>query len=179
MSNHAKDQVFVSKGDRMWDFTLRDLDGVEHTLSDMLQTKPVLLVSGSYTCPVYRKNRPKVDRLAQKVGDRLHVVVLHGVEAHPLDDPSPYRGDDWSKPEKFSHLGLASTYQERVANAEKVGRSPGVLVLVEPLDNPVWCTIGTAPNAAYLVRQDGTFEAVHDWFDAESMVGSVRALLGS
>jgi hypothetical protein len=176
-SNHATDEAFVERGDRMWDFTLEDLDGADHTLSDMLATAPVLLVTGSYSCPVYRKNRPKVDRIAKKYGKRLHVVVLHGPEAHPESDPSPYRGTPWPT-DKFSHVELATSFAERKANAEEVGRSPGVTVLVEPLDNPVWCSIGTTPNGAWLVRQDGTFEAVHDWFDGASMVESIDALLG-
>jgi hypothetical protein len=39
----------VSEGQQAIDFTLKDVDGTEHTLSTLLETKPVLLVFGSYT----------------------------------------------------------------------------------------------------------------------------------
>ncbi|MBW2277173.1 MAG: hypothetical protein JRF63_06750 [Deltaproteobacteria bacterium] len=39
----------VSEGQQLVDFTLMDVDGTEHTLSNLLTTKPVLLVFGSYT----------------------------------------------------------------------------------------------------------------------------------
>lgn len=178
LDNFADVEVFAQVGDPAWDFTLQTLDGGEVHLAELLETKPVVVFSGSYTCPVYQKNGPKIDQLAQRLGQRVHVVVVYGPEAHPKNDNSPYRGDNWAKPEKFSHHDLAESFEERVAHAKKVGRGPGVIEAVEPLDNPFWCTYGTAPNAAYLIGQDHRFHAVHDWFDAPTLVGSIGALLG-
>ncbi len=174
--NHAEAEIFVAAGDAMTDFTLTDIDGREHTLSTLLATKPVLLLTGSRTCPEYRGNRPKADRLAGEFGDRLHVVAVHGPEAHPQSDPSPYKGRP--KPDEYSDVDLATSFAERAANARAVGDAPGLTVLVEPLDNPVWCTVGTLPSAALLIAQDGTIAAAHDWFDPPSMVRSVQALVG-
>jgi hypothetical protein len=39
----------VSEGQQMIDFTLMDVDGTEYTLSTLLETRPVLLVFGSFT----------------------------------------------------------------------------------------------------------------------------------
>ncbi len=44
----------VSVGDAAIDFTLHDLAGIPHTLSHMLQEKPVVLIWGMYTCPAYQ-----------------------------------------------------------------------------------------------------------------------------
>ena len=177
-SNHTEDQVFVEKGERAWEFELKDVDGRTHQLSELLATKPVLLVTGSYTCPVYQKNRSKVDDLEGMFGDDIHVVLVYGPEAHPETDPSPYRGDPWPKLDKFSTVEEPRTYAERVDHAKMLRGSDDVLTLVEPLDNPVWCTYGTAPNAAYLIDQDGTFYAVHEWFDGKTMAQSIAALTG-
>ena len=35
--------------------------------------------------------------------------------------------------------------------------------------NPFWCTYGTAPNAGYVIRRDGTLAAVQTWFDAAAI----------
>jgi len=177
-NNHAEVESFVKQGDAAWDFTFPSLDGRQITLSKLLQTKPVVVFTGSYSCPVYRKNRQKIDNLARRLGDKVHVVIVYGPEAHPKTDNSPYSGDDWSKPDKYSHVDLARSNEERMRNARKVGSAPGVIEVVEPIDNPFWCTYGTAPNAGYLIKQDGTFYAVHDWFDPATMVESISALFG-
>ena len=44
----------VSVGDAAIDFTLHDLADIPHTLSHMLQDKPVVLIWGMYTCPAYQ-----------------------------------------------------------------------------------------------------------------------------
>lgn len=176
--NYAEVEVFAERGEPAWDWTFPQVGGGEVHLADLLIDKPVVVFSGSYSCPVYRRNRKKIDALAQRMGSQLHVVVVYGPEAHPETDNSPYRGDNWAKPDKFSHVDLAETNAQRMENAEKVGGRGPVIEVVEPVDNPFWCTYGTAPNAAYLIKQDGTFEAVHDWFDAPTMVSSIEAMLG-
>jgi hypothetical protein len=176
--NHAEVEVFVERGERAIDFRFPRVDGGEAHLGTLLQTKPVIVFSGSYSCPVYRRNRKKIDQMARRMGDKLHIVVVYGPEAHPENDNSPYRGDNWSKPDKYSHVDCADSDEERMENAKKVGGSGPVIEVVEPIDNPFWCTYGTAPNAAYLINQDGTFEAVHDWFDTPTMVQSIEAMLG-
>jgi len=175
-SNHAEVEAFAKAGEPAWEFTLPSLDGGEVTLSDLLQTKPVVILTGSYSCPVYRKNQGKIEKLADRLGDRVHVVIVYGPEAHPKNDNSPYSGDNWAKPDKYSHVDLARTDAERMKNARKVGGASGVIELVEPVDNPFWCTYGTAANAGYLIAQDGTFYAVHDWFDPPTMIESISAL---
>lgn len=48
-SNQASVRTFLAPGARAVDFTLDDPDGGSHTLSDLLATRPVLLVHGSFT----------------------------------------------------------------------------------------------------------------------------------
>lgn len=176
--NYTDPTAQLARGDRAPDFALEDVDGQTHRLSELLKSKPVVLVLGNYTCPVYQKRRSKLDELQRKLGSAVHVVLVYGPEAHPRTDPSPYRGDVWSKPDKYSHMDEPTTFAERVEHARRLEGSPGVLTLVEPLDNPIWCSYATAPNAAFLIRQDGIVDAVHVWFDPKTMVESVVALTG-
>jgi hypothetical protein len=41
-------------GESAFDFTLKDLDGTAHTLSNLIGNKPVLLLWGMWTCPAYQ-----------------------------------------------------------------------------------------------------------------------------
>jgi hypothetical protein len=43
--------------------------------------------------------------------------------------------------------------------------------------NPIWCTYGPAPNAGYLIDQDGTIAAAQTWFDAASMRTAIEGVL--
>ncbi|UCC82218.1 MAG: hypothetical protein JSW46_14675 [Gemmatimonadota bacterium] len=49
-ANHVGDtRTSVIEGDQAIDFTLKDTDGVEYRLSELLRTRPVLIVFGSFT----------------------------------------------------------------------------------------------------------------------------------
>lgn len=47
--SHARIFVSMSEGDRAVEFELRDAYGIPYKLSELLATKPVLLVTGSHT----------------------------------------------------------------------------------------------------------------------------------
>lgn len=47
--NSATIEIFLHTGDAAVDFTLRNVDGDPVRLADLLRTRPVLLVEGSYT----------------------------------------------------------------------------------------------------------------------------------
>lgn len=49
LENAATTQIGLTAGDLAVDFALKDLEGNPHRLSRLLATKPVLLVTGSYT----------------------------------------------------------------------------------------------------------------------------------
>jgi hypothetical protein len=49
LENRAPTQIGLSDGDLAVDFELKDLGGNAYGLSELLATKPVLLVNGSYT----------------------------------------------------------------------------------------------------------------------------------
>lgn len=52
-------------------------------------------------------------------------------------------------------------------------------VLVDEMDDPVWCTYGAAPNAAYLIGTDGTVVTRQAWFDPGEMESAILAYLSS
>jgi hypothetical protein len=54
-----------------------------------------------------------------------------------------------------------------------------VPLLVDGMDNAVWCTYGPAPNNAYLIDMDGGIVAHQGWYDPVEMTKAVAALSGS
>ncbi len=179
--SHATLDTFVKKGDRATDFTLRDPDGKSHTLSDMLREKPVLLVTGSYTCPRYQDDsEARTKAMATKYKDDLTTAVVYIVEAHPKGQASPYNGR--SRQKKYSNRKQQKTYEARAKSARDLEVGNDALVLVDELSakfsNPFWCTYGTCPSCSFLINQDGTIEAVHTWHDPPTMKGSIDAMLG-
>lgn len=110
----------------------------------------------------------------------MHIYVI---EPHPQSpDVSPYSGVVWTA--EFSTKRQPRTYAEREAAARDTvalltGRQ---MMLVDDLagtaTNPLWCTYGTCPNCAFLVRQDGTLDTVQTWLDVVAMERAIRTLLG-
>lgn len=49
LERHAVLETYGPVGERAVDFTLKDVAGVTHTLASLLETRPVLLVLGSFT----------------------------------------------------------------------------------------------------------------------------------
>lgn len=64
-------------------FTLRDLAGTEVRLADAVARGPVVLVSGSFSCPLFRMKTPRFEDLAARWKDKATFLFIYGEEAHP------------------------------------------------------------------------------------------------
>jgi hypothetical protein len=133
---------------------------------------------------------PSLNQLATKpydaqrtYADVVHFVHVIVIEPHPQPpDPSPYTGGPWAGPD--STIRQPRTYGERVEAVKEIAPllEGNQLLLVDNLvpegaNNPVWCTYGPAPNAAFLIRQDGLVDTVQLSFLAEGMEDAIDALL--
>ena len=52
-----------------------------------------------------------------------------------------------------------------------------VPILIDEMDNPVWCTYGPAPNIAYLIGVDGRIVEKQGWYQPELMQAVIEAYL--
>jgi len=50
-------------------------------------------------------------------------------------------------------------------------------VLIDEMDNPVWCTYGPAPNIAYLIGTDGRTAEKQGWYQPELMKAAIETYL--
>jgi hypothetical protein len=86
------DSSGLQVGDTAYDFKLYSINGDSFVLNENLSHgKPVLLVSGSYTCPVFRNKLNLLNSIAATYAGQIDVAIIYAVEAHPTDT-SPYFG---------------------------------------------------------------------------------------
>jgi hypothetical protein len=178
--------VGPSEGQFAPDFTLYDSSGQGfHLASELQQGKPILVVNGSLTCPVFRDKIPLINQIQSMYGSVLTTIVVLTVEAHPTTI-SPYFGmvNITGQNQQAGILyPQPQTYGERLQLASILqNQFPlNVPVLLDLPCNMWWNTYGPAPNNAYLIQSDGRIFRKHGWFnrnpdrifcDIDSLVGT-------
>lgn len=109
----------------------------------------------------------------------MNFIIIYSIEAHPTAAVSPYSDDEWtgrfSKDAAGNPVGQPLTYADRLALAQQavVEANISVPVLVDEIDNPVWCTYGPAPNNAYLIGTDGKVVFKQQWYDPAKMDAAI------
>ena len=165
----------VHVGDTMADFTLWDINGDSVTLSEMLNSgKRVLMVAGSYTCPIFRNHMPDLNAVTAQFGNQIECFAVYEVEAHPTGSAQPSSGNlNPSNPP----YNQPNTYGERKSNLQDLlnganGPPAGNYIPV-PVSVPIyidgpcneWWQYYNGPNNAYLIDTNGVLFAYHNWFN--------------
>ncbi len=173
------------RGDKAPDFTIRYLNGKPFNLYEELQKgKPVLLVNGSYTCDISRGHIGEIADITHKYKKKLRVYIIHTIEAHPSDAPSPYSVSNKIWPSRLNvrdgiEAKSPKTYRER---RELTSKWIEVLhiepkVLVDSADNLFWNRYGQAPNMAFLISPEGKISASQIFFEEKPMEKEIDKLL--
>ena len=174
----------IPVGEKVPDFVFYDPSGATHHLKTILsEGKPVFIMSGNVTCPVFRSNISDLNNLIASYGDSINFFVAYTVEAHPINDPSPYSGDEWVTNANMNSGILfeqPKTYGERLALIDTLNANTTINcdILVDGPCNEFWLNYGEAPNRAYLIDTSGEVVVSHGWFDYSSMVISIDTFLG-
>jgi len=162
----------INVGDTMADFKLWDINGDSIILSDILNSgKRVLMISGSYTCPIFRNHMSDLNAVAAQFGNDIECFVVYTVEAHPTGSPMPYSGNiNPTNPPYYQ----PQTYAERKANLSDMinGVGTGSYIPV-PINVPIyidgpcneWWEYYNGPNNAYLIDTNGILFSYHEWFN--------------
>ncbi len=118
-----------------------------------------------------------------RYSDRVQFIIIYTIEAHPVGCPSPYSGEEWTSSASTdaagSPLTQPETYDERLAHASQMVQELeiSVPVLIDEMDNPVWCTYGPAPNIAYLIGTGGSIVEKEQWYQPQQMEAAIIAYL--
>ena len=123
--------------------------------------------------------------LFRTYGDRINFVIVNVIEPHPHGQVCPYTGNFWlGYPANYDvddqPLYQPDHYEWRIDQARKMKEAlitEDIPVLVDRMDNPVWCTFGPAPNIAYLIDIDGTVIEKLVWQNIK-MENAIKAYLG-
>jgi hypothetical protein len=148
-------------GDTIPDFTLYTVDGAAVRASDELaRGVPLVLVAGSYSCPLFRQTLDSLNALATRYRSKLSVLIVYTVEAHPESDSTPYA--DMRYPAAVMdndpvRCPQPATYGERRAIARTMLDSLKVVprVVLDGPSNPWWWEFGPLPNNAYIIDTNG------------------------
>ena len=115
----------------------------------------------------------------------VQFIIIYVVEAHPVGSACPYTGEVWTTTASTNAAGepltQPSTYQERVAQSTQMARELSITipVLIDEMDNPLWCTYGPAPDIAYLIGTDGRIVAKQGWYEPTLMKAAIEAYLSN
>jgi hypothetical protein len=98
------------------DFEAKDVEDRPVVLRDLLLTKPVILITGGKTCPVWNTRIDDQEALAPLYGDQFHLLFLVSAEAHPKGEDSWGTGalDIFG----YSSIGDPKSYAERKAGRQ-------------------------------------------------------------
>lgn len=161
-------------GQHASDFTLFDDNGDSVSLGQILALgKPVLLIAGSYTCPIFRSNVPTIDSVVKRYGKLISTYIVYTAEAHPIIDNSPYLGGDpYSDEQNFLdgvQFTQPRTYGERraIEHAMVASMQINAPILFDAPCNQWLETYGPAPNNAYVIDPKGVIRYKHPWFNLD------------
>ncbi|HET8962832.1 MAG TPA: T9SS type A sorting domain-containing protein, partial [Chitinophagales bacterium] len=154
-------------------------------MSDILQEKkPVLLISCSYTCFVFRSKLEKINYLNYMYGDSLNIFLVYSVEAHPVTDISPYFGYVNTSSQNYEDNVLyrqPTTYYERKSIVHDMlqRETISVPVLIDGPCNFWWENFGKSPNCAFLIDTNGIVYEAEEWFDRypDDIQSSIQEIL--
>lgn len=141
-------------GQTFLDFDLHTLDGTPARLSDYLRHKPLVLETGSMTCPMYAQSVPPMQALIRKYPQLDH-VLLYVREAHPGERQPQHASLD-------AKLGAARTSCARYHEENRP-------VLVDTLDGAAHQAYGSMPNSVFIIAPDGTILFRSLWNNAAEM----------
>jgi hypothetical protein len=129
----------VVPGDTAPDFELQDTEGRSWRLSE-LRGKPVVLITGSATCPLTHGSVYGLEETYRAFGEQAHWFYLYVREAHPGE-----------------RLPSHVSYEQKRAQADFFRRADRVPwpVLVDDLQGTVAHAYTTLPNAQFLIDADG------------------------
>lgn len=181
MNNKDFSPLGLQKGQKTKKIILHDLTGKSFQLKPT-KNRPLLLISGSYTCDVTRSNLPAINAMYEKYKGKADIYLVNTIEAHPQSSQSPYSAEPepWHAVDNIK-AGISGeqprTLQERKELAEQWISEQSITtpVLLDGAKNEFWNQAGQAPNMSILISDDGEVVLKQDWFEEKTLE---QALVG-
>lgn len=139
-------------GEEYLNFTATTLEGEEVKLSDYLD-KPIVLDTGSITCPMYANTKDPMIALQEEYPE-VHFLLLYVREAHPGAKVKAIQ----SVEDKMTNAkATLSLYNEKRT------------VLVDSLEGYAHNLYGAMPNMTYVIGTDGIVRFRANWTNIDAL----------
>ena len=127
-------------GDSIPRFDLLASDGSQFQLDEYAAGRPVLLVTGSVTCPMTAASTPDLKSLYEKYGETVAFVLLYVREGHPGE-----------------HTPQPKTIEDKLQHARALQEIFGVNwpVAVDDIDGSLHRALDAKPNSLHLIDASG------------------------
>ncbi len=150
----------LKPGQKVPNSTISGLDGNAISINNLGANKPVLLVTGSLTCPMTASSMPTLMRLHREFGAEIDFVMLNVREAHPGENvPQP-----GTSVEKIEHARALQDFYD----------IPWPVV-VDDIDGSLHKELDGKPNTAYLFDSSGEVLFRSLWARDESAIARALA----
>ena len=139
-------------GEPYIDFQATTLEGKHVSLSEYLD-KPIVLDTGSITCPIYASTTKAMNALQTRYPE-VHFLLLYIREAHP-----------------GSRTGAHKSMQEKIEHAKAMVGLYGEKreILVDDLEGTAHRLYGSMPNMTYVIGTNGLVKFRANWTNVEAL----------
>lgn len=127
-------------GDRIPKFDLPLADGGRVDTADFTGRKPMLLVTGSLSCPMTASSNPMLKEMYEEFGRDIDFILLQVREAHPGE-----------------HLEQPHSMDQKFEHARQLGERDGIPfpIAIDDIDGSVHKALDGKPNAVWLTDANG------------------------
>ena len=127
-------------GQHLPNVPVSNIEGEQVSLYSLCQEKPLLLMTGSITCPMTISSFPTLKKLQEKLGDKVDFALLYVREAHPAEYyPQPH------------------SIAQKAANATDLKERYNIdcKVIIDDIDGTLHHALDVMPNSAHLIGERG------------------------
>jgi len=146
-------------GEKFIDTSLFDKNGNPVKISTLLD-RPLVIETGSITCPIYAKCVPKMNELSEKYKN-LNFIVIYVREAHPGNKTS-------------AHTDIGDKIM-RAAQSESYHNDKRT-TLVDTIDGVFHKSYGSMPNMVYIIDTDGVVLFRGDWNNPDKVEEVIKSI---
>ncbi|HLP10761.1 MAG TPA: hypothetical protein VK177_02455 [Flavobacteriales bacterium] len=158
----------LKPGDSLPNIYFYDTSGKKVPADSLLKGKPIMFITGTYSCPSFRDNAKRIKKKIRKEKDTYDIYYIYLFEAHPVTW-SPY-GKEMNNLEvnrkKNINLLQQKTIPERISAAVKANHDfkLNANILVDSEKNSFYRTVLSSPNGYMVFSPTGILREQRIWF---------------
>jgi hypothetical protein len=160
--------IWLQEGAKFPDTYFYDTTGKIVKTSDLFKGKPVIFITGSYTCPGFRNNAKRIRKETRKRSKTHDIYFVYLHEAHPIKG-SPYgpiMDNYWVNVKENIYVERQKYLYERLQYARMVKREFEIIspVIADNEHNDFFLQVFSGPNGFVEFSADRVLVKQRAWF---------------